>query len=71
MSALDWAVIATGVALIALINWYFFFSTEPSATAQVGGSGVAVVPIVVEGGYTPNTVHVAARREGAPGLRPA
>ena len=24
MTALDWAVIVAGVALVALVNWYFF-----------------------------------------------
>lgn len=58
MTALDGVVIASGVALIALINWYFFFSSEPSAVVAVGGGGVAEVPIVVEGGYSPATVRV-------------
>lgn len=58
MTALDGVVIAAGLALIALINWYFFVSTEPSAVVAVGGGGVAEVPIVVEGGYSPATVRV-------------
>lgn len=58
MTALDGVVIACGVALIALINWYFFFSPEPAAVAAVGGGGIAEVPIVVEGGYSPSTVRV-------------
>lgn len=58
MTALDGVVIAAGLALIALINWYFFFSPEPSAVAAVGGGGLAEVPIVVEGGYSPATVRV-------------
>ncbi|MEP7382046.1 MAG: cupredoxin domain-containing protein [Gemmatimonadota bacterium] len=58
MSVLDWGVVASGVALIGLINWYFFFSESPSAAVAMGAEGTAVVPIVVRGGYSPAIVHV-------------
>jgi plastocyanin domain-containing protein len=58
VSAGDWGVIAAGVTLIALINWYFFFSEADGATATVAASGIAEVPIVVHGGYSPATVRV-------------
>lgn len=58
MSPADWGVVAGGAALIALINWYFFFSEGEGATAAVAAGGVARVPIVVRGGYTPSTVRV-------------
>ncbi|HNV77512.1 MAG TPA: hypothetical protein PKH96_22720, partial [Gemmatimonadaceae bacterium] len=58
MSPAEWGVVVGGVALIALINWYFFFSS-PEATAIVGAdSGIAEIPIVVRGGYSPGTVRV-------------
>ncbi len=58
MSAADWGVVAAGLTLIALINWYFFFSEGDGATAAVSSGGVAEVPILVRGGYSPATVRV-------------
>lgn len=58
MSAADWGVVAAGLALIALINWYFFFSSSEAATVAVAPSGIAEIPIVVRGGYSPGTVRV-------------
>lgn len=58
MSAADWGVIAGGIALIALINWYFFFTDGVSAAASMSAGGVAEVSIVVHGGYVPSTVRV-------------
>ncbi len=58
MSAADWGVVAAGLTLIALINWYFFFSEGDGATAAVASGGVAEVPILVRGGYSPATVRV-------------
>ncbi len=63
MNALDWLVVGSGLALILLINWYFFFSAEGAASVSTGSMGVAVVPIVVQGGYSPATVRVP---RGAP-----
>lgn len=56
MSAADWGVVVAGLTLIALINWYFFFSEGEAAVVAAGG--VAEVAIVVRGGYTPSTVRV-------------
>jgi plastocyanin domain-containing protein len=52
-------VVIGGLALIALINWYFFFSETPAATATAVAGAIAEVPIVVRGGYLPSTVRVA------------
>lgn len=60
MTPADVGVIAGGIALIALINWYFFFSTRESAQVTAAAGGVAEVPIVVQGGYSPSTVRVPA-----------
>jgi plastocyanin domain-containing protein len=60
MTPADLGVVLGGVALIALINWYFFFSEGETARAVVAGGGVAEVPIVVLGGYSPSTVRVRA-----------
>jgi plastocyanin domain-containing protein len=63
MNAADWAVLASGTAAIAWVNWYFFLAKGASAAAIVGASGVQEVTITVKGGYDPATVHV---RRGAP-----
>jgi len=58
VNAADWGVLLGGIALIALINWYFFFSSTEGAVAAVASSGIAEIPIVVRGGYSPGTVRV-------------
>jgi plastocyanin domain-containing protein len=58
MTPLDWGVVAAGLSLIALINWYFFFSGGEGATVAAVTGGIAEVPIVVLGGYSPGTVRV-------------
>ena len=63
MSGLEWLVVLTGVAGIAWINWYFFFSHGPAAQAAAGAGGVQEVVIQVQGGYSPAQVRV---RRGAP-----
>lgn len=60
MTPADIGVVLGGIALIALINWYFFFSDRETVQAVVTGGGVAEVPIVVLGGYSPSTVRVPA-----------
>ncbi len=34
MSALDWMVVATGIAAIAWVNWYFFLAERRAAPAK-------------------------------------
>ncbi|MCC6931553.1 MAG: cupredoxin domain-containing protein [Gemmatimonadaceae bacterium] len=58
MNGAEWGVLLGGMTLIVLINWYFFFSTGEGAVAAVASTGVAEVPIVVKGGYSPATVRV-------------
>ncbi|HEY8483670.1 MAG TPA: cupredoxin domain-containing protein [Longimicrobiales bacterium] len=61
MSAMEWAVLAGGIAAIAWVNWYFFLSKREGAEAGVGG--VQEVEVVVKGGYSPSQVRV---RRGVP-----
>ena len=65
MSAMDWLVVAAGIAAIGWVNWYFFVAPRRAAPvrAENGAAGVAEVRITVRGGYDPATVRV---RAGAP-----
>ena len=67
MTPIEWTVVAGAAATIALVNWYFFVAgqTTVAATAVVPGAAAnaaanaAAVPevtIIVDGGYSPNTV---------------
>ena len=62
MHALDWTMIAAGLGAIAWVNWYFFIAGGGSATAATGAAGRQEVAVVVQGGYTPATIRVAAGR---------
>ena len=63
MSGIEWMVVAAGVAAIAWVNWYFFFSHGPAAQAAAGAGGVQEVIIAVLGGYSPSQVRV---KKGTP-----
>ncbi len=57
---MDWveiSVIIGGVALIALILWYFFGERERIA-ASVDETGVQEIMITVKGGYSPDVIVV-------------
>jgi plastocyanin domain-containing protein len=60
MSAANWAVVASGLAAIVWVNWYFFVAERGSATASGGAGGVQQVTVAVRGGYDPATVRVKA-----------
>jgi len=60
---MDWveiSVIIGGVALIALILWYFFGERERIA-ASVDEKGVQEIMITVKGGYSPDVIVVKER----------
>jgi len=60
---MDWveiSVIIGGVALIALILWYFFGERERIA-ASVDETGVQEIMITVKGGYSPDVIVVKER----------
>lgn len=42
MTTTEWGVVVGGLALIALINWYFFFSDASSADSGNGKPAVGV-----------------------------
>lgn len=60
MEAMDWAVIAAGIALIAGVIWYFFLAEQSAASATAGTGGRQDVTIRVHGGYEPATIRVKA-----------
>ena len=49
-----------GIGVIALIIWYFFFSSNKGQEAQVSNEGYQEVFVTVKGGYTPDVVVVEA-----------
>ncbi len=55
------AVTAAGAAAIVWVLWYFLFSRRPgAAAAAIDAGGVQEIPILVKGGYTPDTILVQA-----------
>jgi plastocyanin domain-containing protein len=63
MSATDWLVVGAAAAMIAWVNWYFFFAERQSGAAAVTASGTQEIAITVKGGYSPAVIHA---KEGAP-----
>lgn len=70
MTGTELVVLLSAIASIALVNWYFFVAGRTvatampavAATAATGGASAAIseVVIVVDGGYTPNTIRAKA-----------
>ena len=61
MDTAEILVIAGGVALIALVLWYFFGEREAVAATTTEG-GVQEIKITVKGGYSPDVVVVKQGR---------
>ena len=62
MDVPETTVLVSGIALSALILWYFF-GPKKSVSAQVANGGVQEVRVIVKGGYSPDVIVV---RQGAP-----
>ncbi|HXI21323.1 MAG TPA: cupredoxin domain-containing protein, partial [Gemmatimonadales bacterium] len=62
MTALQLVVTLGGVALILLVNWYFFASHGPEAVAAAPAAGPQKVRVTVDGGYSPARIEVRAGR---------
>ena len=69
MNSSEIVVIALGLGAIAWVNWYFFMAGRSVVAAAAPGGGVKVggatggpseATIVVDGGYSPNTIRVPA-----------
>jgi len=52
------AVTIFGVLLIALVNWYFFFSRKKVTLANSKEKGIQEVKVIVKGGYNPDVIVV-------------
>ncbi|MBU1473785.1 MAG: cupredoxin domain-containing protein [Acidobacteria bacterium] len=51
-------VTVSGIILIALVNWYFFFSKRKAKVVRVQDKGIQEVQINVKGGYDPDVIEV-------------
>ncbi len=51
-----------GAGLIAVIVWYFWLSTADGTAAAVTAEGVQETRVVVQGGYSPDTIRVQPGR---------
>lgn len=51
-------VTLSGILLIILVNWYFFFPKRKETRASIKKGEVQEVKIVVKGGYTPDVIVV-------------
>jgi plastocyanin domain-containing protein len=65
MTGSEWLVIASGIAAIAWVNWYFFLAERSSGAAVAAvlaspGSAVQQQVITVDGGYAPSIIRVKA-----------
>ncbi|MBF9238651.1 cupredoxin domain-containing protein [Hymenobacter sp. BT683] len=58
MDTAEIIVTLTGLALVAFVVWYFFFSARQTASAVSSSSGVQEVDITVKGGYSPDVIEV-------------
>ena len=51
-----------GIAAIGLIAWFFWLKRSPGIKASLVSDGYQEQMILVKGGYTPDTIRVAAGR---------
>ena len=49
-----------GIAIVAFIAWFFWLKRTPGVKASVVSDGYQEQMILVKGGYTPDTIRVAA-----------
>lgn len=57
-----WIAFTGGLAVVALIIWFFWLKTAAGVRATTGTSGYQEALILVKGGYTPDTIIVSAAR---------
>lgn len=49
-------ILASGIAAIVWVNWYFFLAPKTAVAAKESVGGSQVVNISVEGGYSPSII---------------
>lgn len=59
MNGLEWLMVAAGLMLIGLVNWWFFWADRAVAVATAA-QGIQLATVIVDGGYDPATVQLAA-----------
>lgn len=62
MTVTETTVLATCLAAIAWINWYFLFSGQAPSRAVATAGGLQDVRVQIDGGYAPASVEVVAGR---------
>ena len=62
MTIIDWLVIASSVAAIGWVNWYFFVAGRTVASVASATAGRPEITVTVRGGYSPATIRVKAGR---------
>ena len=62
MSTAQVVVALFGLALTAVIPWYFWFAPKAETRVAVSKSGAQEVAVTVKGGYTPDVIVVQAGR---------
>jgi plastocyanin domain-containing protein len=58
LSPSEWTVLLLAVALIALVNWYFFLAKKSESKAE--GKSADSQEATVQGGYDPQVIRVKA-----------
>jgi plastocyanin domain-containing protein len=58
MDTTEIIVTGTGLGLMGLVLWYFFFSARKVVSAVSSSAGVQEVSVTVKGGYTPDVIEV-------------
>ena len=56
MDTTEIIVLTFGVALIAFVLWFFFFSEREQGRARSDDAGVQRIKVTVKGGYTPDVI---------------
>ncbi|MGB8399406.1 cupredoxin domain-containing protein [Bradyrhizobium sp.] len=62
MTADRWLVTAAGLALIAIIVWFFWLKRSTGFRASEASGGYQEAMVLVKGGYTPDTIIVRSGR---------
>lgn len=62
MTGAEWGVLTGSIGLIGAVNWWFFAADRGTATATAAAGGRQEATVIVDGGYAPGTVALAANQ---------